>query len=76
MNLRAVRPLTWLLAASIAILAVGIAFLIGGIALANAFWQVIGLMAIVAGGVKVAIVLIWTRFVGIDADDYTPTPAP
>lgn len=76
MNLRALRPMTWLMAASVAILGIGVAAIAGGIAMGDALWQVIGLLAIVAGGVKVAIVLIWTRFIGLDADDYTPTPAP
>ncbi|MGN6484127.1 MAG: hypothetical protein ACTHMX_06970 [Thermomicrobiales bacterium] len=76
MNLRAIRPLTWLMAASIAILGIGIAAMGVGLAMQDALWQVIGLLAIVAGGVKIAVVLIWTRVVGLDEDDYTPTPAP
>lgn len=76
MNLRALRPMTWLMAASIAILGIGVAAIAAGIAMGDALWQVIGLLGIVAGAVKVAVVLIWTRIAGLDADDYTPTPAP
>jgi len=76
MTLRAIRPFTWLMAASVAILGVGVAAMAAGIATQDALWQVIGLLATVAGAVKIAVVLIWTRVVGLHEDDYTPTPAP
>lgn len=76
MNIRAIAPLTWLMATSIAILAMGIAAIVVGIALQDPFWQVIGMMGIVAGAIKIAVVLIWTRIAGLGRDDYTPTPAP
>lgn len=76
MNLRTIRPFTWLMAASVTILAIGIVAIVSGLALRDPLWQLIGLMGIVAGAVKVGIVLIWTRIAGLDADDYVPTPAP
>jgi hypothetical protein len=76
MTIRAIRPLTWLLIASVAILGAGFASLGVGIAAQDALLQVIGLLASIAGAVKVAVVLIWTRVAGLGSDDYTPTPAP
>ncbi|MGC4105934.1 MAG: hypothetical protein QM753_06190 [Thermomicrobiales bacterium] len=76
MTLRTVRPLTWLMIASVGILAAGIVVIASGLVLHDPLWQLIGLMGVVAGAVKVGVVLIWTRVAGLGADDYTPTPAP
>lgn len=76
MTLRTVRPLTWLMAVSLAILLAGAVALGAGIAMQNALWQVIGLLGLIAGVVKVAVVVIWSRVAGLGRDDYTPTPSP
>ncbi|MGC4190112.1 MAG: hypothetical protein QM589_02605 [Thermomicrobiales bacterium] len=76
MTLCTIRPLTWLMAASITLLLVGVGAIVAGVIMQDALWQLIGLMGIVAGAVKVAVVLIWTRVAGLGANDYTPTPAP
>lgn len=74
--LRRIPPLTWLMLISGVILAASVLALVAGIAMQDALWQVIGMLGIVAGGIKVITVLIWTRVVGLGRDDYTPTPAP
>lgn len=73
---RRIPPLTWLMLISGAFLAAGVVALVVGIAMQDALWQVIGMLSIVAGVIKVVTVLIWTRIVGLGRDDYTPTPAP
>jgi len=73
---RRIPALTWLMLISGAFLVAGVVALIVGIAIQDALWQVIGMLGIVAGVIKVVTVLIWTRIVGLGRDDYTPTPAP
>jgi hypothetical protein len=75
-TLRSVRPLTWLMLASGAILILSALTVAVGVAMQDELWQVIGMLGVVAGAIKVATVLIWTRVVGLGRDDYTPTPAP
>lgn len=74
--LRRIAPLTWLMVASGAILVIGVLTVVIGVAMQDELWQVIGMLGIVAGVIKVTTVLIWTRVVGLGRDDYTPTPAP
>ncbi|MGB3327991.1 MAG: hypothetical protein WBA46_03495 [Thermomicrobiales bacterium] len=76
MNLRAIRPMTWLMLISVAICAASVLAIVAGIVMQDALWQLVGMMGIVAGAIKIAAVLIWTRIAGLGRDDYTPTPAP
>lgn len=74
--LRKLSPLTWLMVVSGTLLIGSLLAMSIGIMRQDALWQIIGMMGIVAGVIKIAAILIWTRVAGLGRDDYTPTPAP
>jgi hypothetical protein len=56
-------------------------FLIGAVALAaglivadGELWQLLGLMLLLAGGVKVVVIFLWRQLAGMETDRHNPVP--
>ena len=52
----------------------GIALVIGLTVDKGELWQLAGLMLVLAGGVKVVILQLWSRVAGLETDRHDPIP--
>ncbi len=68
-RLRHLHIASWLL-----ILLGCIAFVIGLTVEQGELWQLVGLMLLLAGGVKVLILHLWSRVAGLETDRHDPVP--
>ncbi len=68
-RLRHLHITSWLLVAL-----GGISLLIGLNVDNGEFWQLIGLMLVLAGAVKLVVLLLWHRVAGLETDRHKPIP--
>lgn len=72
--IRTIR-LRHLMMASWTLVALGIAAFVAGLLTADGeLWQLAGVMLVLAGVVKVAIIHIWHRVAGMETDRHDPVP--
>ena len=68
-RLRHLTIVSWLIIAS------GVAALVAGLAMADGeLWQLVGMMLLLAGGVKVVVLQLWHRVAGLETDRHNPIP--
>lgn len=68
-RLRHLHIVSWLL------VLLGVVALVAGMNTgAGEFWQLIGLMLILAGGVKLVVLVLWHRVAGLETDRHKPIP--
>ncbi|HYJ13649.1 MAG TPA: hypothetical protein VEW66_08660 [Thermomicrobiales bacterium] len=54
---------------------VGATSLLAGIVLQDGeLWQLLGLMLLLAGGIKVVVILLWRQLAGLETDRHSPVP--
>jgi Ni,Fe-hydrogenase I cytochrome b subunit len=72
--IRSIR-LHHLMVASWTLIALGIVAFVTGILVTDGeLWQLAGVMLVLAGGVKVAMIHIWHRVAGMETDRHDPVP--
>jgi hypothetical protein len=57
------------------LLLAGAVSLIAGIVMPDGeFWQLVGLMLVLAGGVKLLVIFLWRQLAGLETDRHNPVP--